>query len=141
MSTQNNIKTLGQDESCDLVLDDPTVSAFHARIELLEDGLVFVHDKGTAGGTFLNRNDTRIRVRSISLCIADRLCFGKVEVPLEQLTAVFGESNARLGEKHFSLRDQKNTSGAFARPSDHEPSLQKPRRNPATGKIEEKHAR
>ena len=111
MSTDNNIKTLGQDESCDLTLDDPTVSAVHARIELLEDGLVCVHDEGSVGGTFLNRNDTWIKVKSISLCIADRLCFGKVEVPLEQLTAVFGESNARLGEKHFSLRNQKNTGG------------------------------
>jgi len=131
-------KSCGREPSCELVLEHSTVSRFHARIELAEDGLVCVHDTGSNNGTFLNRNDSWIRVKRATLCIGDRIRFGDVEVPLERLTAVFGKrANVRLEARHFPLRQGKNGATAFAAQPGHEAALNKPRRNPVTGKIEE----
>ena len=132
------IKTCGRDTSCEIILNHSTVSRIHARIELAADGLVSLRDADSANGTFLNRNDTWIRIRKVTLCIGDRIRCGDIEVPLERLTAVFGNrSNARREAKPFALRHGHGRAKTFARQSDHEPVLQKPRRNPSTGKIEE----
>jgi hypothetical protein len=72
------------------------------------------------------------------LSIGDRVRLGEIEVPLEQLTAVFGRrSTARLEARRFPLRQGSTGTNPFVSMRDHEPVLQKPRRNPATGKIEE----
>jgi pSer/pThr/pTyr-binding forkhead associated (FHA) protein len=123
------------------VLDQPTVSRFHAQIELGEDGLVCIQDTDSKNGTFLNRNDCWIRVRRVTMCIGDRIRFGDCEVPLENLTAVFGNrSGARLGAKSFPLLSGKTGARLFADLSDRGSLLSRPRRNPATGKIEDDHA-
>ena len=140
MNTGLKSKTCGRDTSCDLVLEHSTVSRLHGRIQLAEDGLVSLHDADSSNGTYLNRNDSWIRVRKVTLCIGDRIRFGDIEVPLDRLIAVFGKySNARLEAKHFALSHEKTRAGVFVKQSDHGAVLQKPRRNPSTGKIEEDH--
>ena len=135
-----NIKTCGREPSCELVLEHPAVSRLHARLELADDGLVLVQDAGSRNGTFLNRNDTWIQVRKVTLCIGDRIRFGDCEVPLERITAVFGNrSNARLEARHFPLRNSHISADLRAGLKDPGSMLQKPRRNPATGKIEDEH--
>ncbi len=117
-------KTCGRATSCDLVVEHQSVSGIHALIQLADDGLVYVQDHGSKKGTFLNRNDSWIRVRKVTLCIGDRIRLADTELPLEQLLAVFGHgSNARLEARHFPFR-QRNSA---ARPQ------HKPRRNPETG--------
>ncbi len=139
VETGMKIKTCGRDSSCDLVLDHPSASRLHARIELADDGLVGLQDTGSRNGTFLNRNDSWIRVRKVTLCIGDRIRFGEIEVPLERLTAVFGSrSRARLEARHFPLRHENKGAKAYTGHSDQGPLLKKPRRNPLTGKIEER---
>ncbi len=134
------IKTCGRDTSCDISLDHSTVSSIHAHIELAADGLLCLRDADSANGTFLNRNDTWIRIRKVTLCIGDRIRCGDIEVPLQQLTAVFGNrSNARLEAKPFAVRH--GHGRAITPLPDHEPVLQRPRRNPLTGKIEDRPAR
>jgi pSer/pThr/pTyr-binding forkhead associated (FHA) protein len=134
-------KTAGREPSCDLVCEHVTVSRFHARIELGDDGFVSLVDTGSGNGTFLNRNDSWIRVRKITLCIGDRIRLGECVVPLEHLTAVFGNrSNVRLEAKHFPLRPGDMATRSFADLQDPGSMLQKPRRNPTTGKIEEDRA-
>ena len=136
MSTQLNSKVCGRETTCDLVLDHSTVSRYHAQIELADDDRVFVCDNDSRNGTFLNRNDSWIRIKKVTLCIGDRIRFGDIEVSLKDITAVFGRhSNARLEARHFALG---TGAKAFVRQLDHGPALQKPRRNPATGKIEER---
>ncbi len=131
-------KTTGREPSCDLVLEHPSVSRTHARIELADDGRVFLLDVDSSNGTFLQRNDSWIRVKRVSLCSGDRIRLGEKDVSLEQLTAVFGKrSNARLGPKHFSLRQGTKQNGLFADWSEPTVSLNKPTRNPVTGRIEE----
>lgn len=138
MNDKMKLKTCGREPSCELVLEHPTISRLHARIELADDGLVSVRDTGSQNGTFLNRNDKWIRVSKAILCIGDRIRFGDVEVPLEQLTTLFGKaSGARLDARHFSPGRGIATAGHPGGKADHGPALKKPRRNPVTGKIEE----
>jgi len=134
-------KTAGREPSCDLVCEHATVSRFQARIELADDGFVSLVDTGSSNGTFLNRNDSWIRVHKVTLCIGDRIRFGDHIVPLEQLTTVFGNrSNARLEATHFPLRQGDMANRAYADLHDPGSIMKKPRRNPSTGKIEENHS-
>jgi len=138
VNTKTEIRTCGRDPGCDLVLDHPTLSRWHARLELAADGLVWVHDADSSNGTFVNRNDTWVRIKKAVLCIGDRLRFGDVEVPLHELTAIFGRhANTRLEEKRFRVTHARKTVRPAAGQPDHGPVMNKPRRNPVTGKIEE----
>jgi len=133
-------KTIGRETTCDLVLDHTGVSRCHARIELADDGLVSVQDADSRNGIFLSRNDSWIRARKVTLCIGDRIRFGEIEVPLDKLTAVFGNrSEVRLEERRFPPRTGNKAARSLADRHDAGPLLQKPRRNPVTGKIEEDH--
>jgi len=132
------IRTCGREPSCDLVLEHSTLSRLHARFELADDGLVSIQDEGSSNGTFVNRNDSWIRIRRVTLCIGDRIRFGDIEVPLVSLTAVFGKgAMTRLEARRFPPRHGKAVAKPLAGQSDHGPVLHKPKRNPATGKIEE----
>jgi hypothetical protein len=46
-------------------------------------------------------------------------------------------SNARLEARHSSVKHGTGAAAKYAKPPDMGPVLQKPRRNPMTGKIEE----
>jgi pSer/pThr/pTyr-binding forkhead associated (FHA) protein len=133
-----NTKIIGRENTCDLILEHSTASRFHARLELSRDGRLSVLDSDSRNGTFLHRNDGWIRIKKASLCVGDLIRFGEYEVPLQQLSAIFGKSAAiKLGAKHFSLRRGNKNAGRLAGWDDDSPSMQKPRRNPLTGKIEE----
>jgi pSer/pThr/pTyr-binding forkhead associated (FHA) protein len=138
VSSAPESKTCGRDPSCDLVLADTTLSRWHATIELASDGRVCINDKGSRNGTFINRNDSWVRVRKVFLCSGDRIRFGDVELPLARLTALFGKrANIRLDARRFPKRRGKTVAKPVTAQSDHGASMNKPRRNPATGKIEE----
>ena len=129
------IKTIGRQAGCDLVLENTGASRKHATLELRVTGAVWLTDNSSSNGTFLQRNDSWIRVCKVTLCVGDRIRFADDEMPMQQLTAAFGSrARVRLGEKHFSLRQGAKTTAAWDHPG---PKLQKPKRNSITGKIEE----
>jgi pSer/pThr/pTyr-binding forkhead associated (FHA) protein len=139
MISKANKKSIGREPSCDLVLEHPGTSRFHASLELADNGLISVIDSDSGNGTFLNRNDQWIQIRRITLCIGDRVRFGESEIPLQGLTALFGQhTNARLEARHFSLQDGNNAARPFTKLTDSAAVLKKPVRNPVTGKIEER---
>jgi len=122
-------KICGRDPACDLVVEHPSVSRFHARIELAEDGVVWVHDDASSNGTFLHRCDNWTRIGKASLCIGDGIRLGECELPLEQVTALFsGEGRVRLRTRRFPFQVRRATVER----------VHKPRRNPVTGRVEEK---
>jgi len=138
VSSAKEIRTCGREPSCDLVLEHSTLSRLHARVELSDDGLVTVSDAGSSNGTFLNRNDRWVRASKVTLSIGDRIRFGDIEVPLEQLTAIFGRrASTRLEDRRFPHRHGKGLGRPSAGKANAGASLNKPRRNPATGKIED----
>lgn len=138
MNTNTETRTCGRDPGCDLVLDHPTLSRLHARLELAADGLVWVHDERSSNGTFINRNGDWVQIGKAMLCTGDLIRFGDLEVPLAELTAVFGRhATIRLGAQRFRIKPARGTARPSAGQPDHGPLLNKPRRNPVTGKIED----
>ena len=118
---QLNSITIGRSKQCDIVIENESVSRFHARIEQTQDGLPVVIDEDSHNGTWLCRNGLWIRLRIARLGKLDRVRFGDLEL----------DRNLILGK----LR------GTFVKPQDvieANESLVRPRRNPDTGDIEEK---
>jgi len=129
-------KSAGREPTCDLVLDHPGISRVHAHLDLADDGLVSVSDNDSSNGTFLKRSDRWIRIKRVTLCIGDRIRFGELEIPLQQLTSVFGQhSNASLEARHFSRENGHKADRSYSDLA--APVMNKPVRNALTGKIEE----
>lgn len=133
------IKTIGRGGECDIVLDHVSVSRNHASIHVTEEGYLAVHDNNSGNGTFLHRNGRWIRIRKVGLGTADRIRFGEKEVPLDRLIEAFGN---KIGVR---LRDGWSVRGkplmfdqTFAGLPGQKTVLENPRRDPITGKIEEK---
>lgn len=132
MTTQDTGKIIGRAVSCDLILEDATVSRWHAQLELAEDGYLWLCDNHSSNGTFLGRQGQWVRVERATLCEEDRVRFGDREVPVEGLLALFEPpAGARLRNRQAMFLQ---SSGS---PAGSQGGLNKPRRNPVTGVIEE----
>lgn len=59
--------TIGRAQTCDIIIDDDSVSGEHARIKLIPnellDGLIdiFIEDQGSTNGTFVNEEQVTRR--------------------------------------------------------------------------------
>ena len=71
--------TVGRVASCDLLVQDPTVSRHHAELELAGAG-VRVRDVGSTNGTYLNGS----RVTDALATPGSRISFGKVEFDVRE---------------------------------------------------------
>ena len=66
---------IGSSQACQLVINDNHVSSLHAEITLLDDGQIFIEDKNSLNGTFVNGN--RIEPgQSVSVQRGDRVTLG-----------------------------------------------------------------
>ena len=81
--------TVGREPTCDVCLDDPHVSRTHAALER-RDGLVYVQDLGSSGGTFVNGNPAR----SAELHQGDVVTFATVRARFEAAPPVSAETQA-----------------------------------------------
>ena len=139
MSNATETRSIGCDPASDLVLNDTTVSARHACLELTDNGLVLLRDTGSDNGSFLNRNERWVRIRKIRLCIGDRVRIGAVEVSLQQLMTMFADNpGARLDSQHLSPLSNRKDNKAYSLNPESPAALKKPVRNSVTGKIEER---
>ena len=125
-------KRIGRARNCDLVLTDDSVSRQHASVELTGEGYLSVQDDHSSNGTYLFRNEHWVRARKVILGSGDRIRFGEEEIDLDRLVALFGE------ESRVRLRDGWSVRGKPLVFRDFHDAPEKPRRNPLTGKIEEK---
>lgn len=73
--------TVGRSITCDLVVDDPTLSRVHAEVSPVEGGLM-VKDMGSRNGTFLN--DSRIGMAMVMP--GDVIGFGGVRFSVTEIT-------------------------------------------------------
>ncbi len=71
--------TLGRDAECSVVLDDPNVSRFHARL-VFHNAAIWVQDAGSRNGVFLNGKRV---VRHKQLGPGDELLIGDHGFTLE----------------------------------------------------------
>ncbi len=119
---------VGRDAGCDLRFEDDTVSRRHATIQAAGDGRFRLVDLASSNGTWLRRDGSWRRVIDDVVEAGDTIRFGEREVVLrEALGALLTPGLAPPG------------GGAViaggAEPQ--EPPLERPRRNPETGEIEE----
>jgi len=73
---------IGRNNANALIIDDSTVSNFHAALTLSSDGDLFLADRGSSNGTYVNG----VALETGGRCIVrdgDRLRFGDVETTLK----------------------------------------------------------
>lgn len=66
------LTVIGRHRDSDIVIDDVTVSRYHAELEI-EDGRCFLYDGGSLNGTYVNRRP----VERIELSDSDEIWIGK----------------------------------------------------------------
>lgn len=129
-------KTIGSWNGCDLVIEGPEVSPIHAQVQISADGFLTVIDAGSDHGTFLNRNQQWIRVMKVEPGSQDRIRCGTVEITPDKLIALFGERvRVRLRDSQAMRIPQRVAERLAA--AERRAALERPRRNPETGNIEE----
>lgn len=77
--------SVGRTKASDLMLDDGSVSKFHASLVADENGVLSLADTGSTNGTFVNGQ--RIAYgKAMRLEASDRVKFGEIEVTFERVT-------------------------------------------------------
>jgi hypothetical protein len=127
-------RTIGSWNQCDLVVHGEKVAHIHAQLQLANDGYLTLLDAGSEHGTFLQRNEQWIRVMKVELGSRDGIRLGDTEVALARLLELFGE-HVRLRD-HHALRVPAHLAERLAAAGTRV-LLERPKRNPATGIIEE----
>lgn len=124
---------LGRSAECDVYLDHDTVSRRHARISATGDGRLRVEDLGSSNGTWRAHHGRWRAVRDESLAPETRIRFGEQEILLAQTLAAW--SGLWLTQQPASIAPP--PKGPVRLPPA-EAGLDRPRRNPDTGDIEER---
>jgi len=127
-------KTLGSWNQCDLVVEGEKVAHIHAQLQLTNDGYLTLLDAGSEHGTWLQRNEQWIRVMKVELGSRDGIRLGDTEVALARLLELFGD-HVRLRD-HDALRVPAHLAERLAAARTRV-LLERPKRNPETGNIEE----
>jgi len=131
--------TIGKNATCDLQLDDPTVSGLHAQARLDSGRFLWIRDESSARGMFLKRHDRWVRARLVALCVGDTLRFGDVEITLDQITGQYDDDvDVRLAPTPRPSLFDERTGRYTLHSKDDEPTLNTPTRNTNTGKVENK---
>lgn len=94
VTVKQDTYVLGRHDTCDIVLEDKTISRKHARLEIREDE-AFIEDLGSRNGTYLNgQKMARRQVTS-----GDIIVIGKFSVRLEGLASSTREPAAAPSAK------------------------------------------
>ena len=68
---------IGRDGSCDVVLDDSSVSRWHVKLDLDDEGSCLLTDLGSTNGTYVFRDSEPVGVLEAFVTLADRIKIGK----------------------------------------------------------------
>ena len=127
-------KTIGSWNQCDLVVEGDKVAHIHAQLHLANDSYLTLLDAGSEHGTFLQRNEQWIRVMKVELGSRDGIRLGDTELAIARVLELFG-NHVRLRD-HHALRVPAHLAERLAAAGARVP-LERPKRNPETGIIEE----
>jgi diguanylate cyclase (GGDEF)-like protein len=102
---------LGRSPDADIVISDPSVSRYHARIDVDAEGALIVSDLGSTNGTFVNLIPVAPRSR---LRVGDRLTVGGVPVSVEAMSAAEVDQLRRAALR-LDAADRDSLTGLVAR--------------------------
>ena len=90
LAQAGHLVTIGRDAKHDLVIDDPSVSRFHAFMRQNDDGVFVVQDMSSTNGTTVNGQGAPARGAGPPTAVkpGDNLCFGQVQVTFTDARAL-----------------------------------------------------
>ena len=91
---------IGRDASCDVTLDDDSVSRNHAELLTLEDGRLYLTDCASTNGTCVVRDAQRQPVRQTFVRRSDHVCFGNRQLTVAELLQKIAPARPDQEENH-----------------------------------------
>ena len=125
---------VGRDRTCDVRLDDESVSRRHAEVVRVEKGRLYVTDRATTNGTFVLDGRRWQAIRQSFVEPADSLRFGDCEMTAERLDGLCLRDGAGSPGGH----DAVDGTGAPAVAGDALDPTHGVERVPETGELVEK---
>jgi pSer/pThr/pTyr-binding forkhead associated (FHA) protein len=134
MNERNNPSwILGRGAGNELRFEDDTVSRRHARLAVDAEGQWTLEDLGSSNGTWRQEGAQWVRVARVEVALDDALRLGERETSLRALLERFSDvivlADLDLPDGLGELR--------LTTLKPEPPALERPRRNPRTGEIEE----
>lgn len=88
---------VGSSPSCDIVINNPYVSAHHANITVLDNGDILIEDCGSSNGTFLGVQQSRLKPGvETTIHRGDRVILGNEPLPWNKVPQPVSRPGARL---------------------------------------------
>ncbi|MHA1536703.1 MAG: FHA domain-containing protein [Alphaproteobacteria bacterium] len=85
---------VGRDGSCDIVLDDSSVSRWHVKLDVDEEGACRLTDLGSTNGTFVFKNREPVGIIEALVTLADRVKIGKCDFSVRELVSLARDAHA-----------------------------------------------
>ncbi len=95
---------VGRERGCDVRLDDPSVSRYHAEVVRLSNGRLYVTDRATTNGTLIADGADWHAIRQAFLESTGRIRFGDIEMSAGRLDAMCARADARPGRANHQGR-------------------------------------
>ena len=86
---------VGRDQSCDVWLEDPSVSRRHAEVVRVSGGRLYVTDCATTNGTFVRDGREWRAIRQALVEPTGRIRFGEYEMTVDRIDALCRRGDAR----------------------------------------------
>lgn len=94
---------IGSSPSCNIVINSPYVSGVHAEMTLMDNGEIFIEDKNSTNGTFVNNQRLTPNVET-QLRRGDLVMFGNVQLQWHQVPVLENPSKYKtiinIGTSH-----------------------------------------
>ncbi len=85
---------IGRDGSCNVVLEDSSVSRWHVKLDLDEEGACRLTDLGSTNGTYVFKNSEPVGVLEALVTLADRIRIGKCDFSVRELISLSSDRRA-----------------------------------------------
>ena len=102
-SANTNSFTVGKDEACDLVINNPTVSSRHLMITPLENNRFEIKDLGSLNGTMVNNE----KIQTSHVGLKDVLQLGLHSMTVEQLAQMLSLTKTNDSQDYLSPQNSR----------------------------------